>query len=81
MGQYAPMENINTKGRLSMTIDTRNFAERFAAVLIAAVSVSALHAAHNEISTDFPMTAPTDFIAKAGVTNVYWGQPGHCRES
>jgi len=39
----------------------------------AAFAVSTLRAEYNEISTDFPMTGSTDFIAEAGVTNVYTG--------
>ena len=32
-----------------------------------------LRAEYNEIGTAFPMSGPTDFIAEAGVTNVYTG--------
>ena len=32
-----------------------------------------LRAEYNEIDTAFPMSGPTDFIAGAGVTNVYTG--------
>ena len=43
-------------------------------LLAAAVTLGGtLRAAYNEIDTDFPMSGPTDFIAEAGVTNVYTG--------
>ena len=42
--------------------------------LAAAVTFAGtLRAAYNEIGTAFPMSGPTDFIAGAGVTNVYTG--------
>ena len=43
-------------------------------LLAAAVTLDGtLRAAYNEIDTAFPMTGPADFIAEAGVTNVYTG--------
>ncbi len=43
-------------------------------LLAAAVTLGGtLRAAYNEIDTAFPMSGPTDFIAEAGVTNVYSG--------
>ena len=43
-------------------------------LLAAAVTLGGtLRAAYNEIDTAFPMSGPTDFIAEAGVTNVYTG--------
>ena len=42
--------------------------------LAAAVTLGGtLRAEYNEIDTAFPMSGPTDFIAEAGVTNVYTG--------
>lgn len=41
--------------------------------VIAAFAIGVLHAAYNEVTTAFPMTGPTDFIAESGVTNVYTG--------
>ena len=41
--------------------------------MVAAFAVGTLYAEYNEIDTAFPMSGPTDFIAGAGVTNVYTG--------
>ena len=43
------------------------------AAVIAAFAMGTIHAAYNEINTPFPMSGSTDFIAEAGVTNVYTG--------
>ena len=53
-------------------------------LLAAAVTLDGtLRAAYNEIDTAFPMTGPADFIAEAGVTNVYTGliSGGNCKTS